>query len=834
MAYLIACADGDWTAAATWQLVNATGVTQLDSQASNQAVTTAFVSSAAFTPGAITIDGIAVKVATRSVSPTGTMTVRLAQGGVAVANTTVTINVSDLPDDIGSAGTSYVGCSIGWTFFRFSTNVTLVAATAYTVQVTTSNASQVNLFTNGTAGNWCRLLRTTTTQAPAAGDSMFICGEWTAAATKTDRTVTYDQTASTDYGGASTSLASVGVSKGGTLLLQNTAATDYVFRLSGLLQFWAESVHDFGVTDALPTDSTFTLEFDCAADNDFGIVSYAGLNFAGSDCFGTGIVRTILTADAAATDTSLTVADDTGWRSGDVIAIAPTQRTVTQGEERPLNADAGATSLAFTTGLSFAHAGNATNETQADVVVLTRNFTVTSTGAVQTFIYVRGPLPVACSWVAFERGGTTARAGLDIGGGVAHTFDYCSFFRCKDDAIAPLSGGLASIAFTNCTSWSTGNTTAGAVLQAGTNNTLTAMTATDCTFLNVGTSLSLGLYAGGGCAVSVSGCRFAGFSEAGLRVDSIAASVTVEDSDFYCSGAGSTQSLFINSGGNFGIRIRRCKVWRNNSTGGISVTACFDVDIEDCTLYGNGGANILWSTSVGRILNCTLASETGFATASGVTISPGTLDGAVDLEIHGCDFSQVVNNRIAHTTDITQTTATARFRLLVTGTPLRAATEVSAVTFKTGSYVAFQRRDDTADLHTFRKYGYGTIDIETSTVGDAAPSMKMSPESAAVKFESQKMGYPVAATKQITFSVKVRKNGTYNGAAPRLVLKANGAIGINKDVVLDTHTAAADTWETLTGQMPAAADEDGVAQVVVDCDGTAGAIFVDDFSAVST
>ena len=55
MAYLHCGADGDWTAAGTWQLVNATGVTLLDSQVNNSVLTTAYVSSAAFTPGAITI-----------------------------------------------------------------------------------------------------------------------------------------------------------------------------------------------------------------------------------------------------------------------------------------------------------------------------------------------------------------------------------------------------------------------------------------------------------------------------------------------------------------------------------------------------------------------------------------------------------------------------------------------------------------------------------------------------------------------------------------------------------------------------------------------------------
>lgn len=832
-AYLHCCADGDWTAAATWELCDATAL--LDSQASNQALTTSFVSSAAFTPGAITIDGIAVKVATRTLSPTGTMSVRLAIAGVAVAGTTVTINVSDLPDDIGSAGTSYSGCSIGWVFFKFSASVTLVAATAYTLQATTSSAAQVNCFTNGTAGNWSRLLRTTTTAAPIAGDSLFIGGEWTAAATKTDRAVTYNETASTDYGGASVAVASIGVSKGGTLNLQNTAATAYVLRLSGLLQFWAGSVHDFGVTNVLPDDSSFKLEFDCAADNDFGLCTFAGLNFKGPDHWGTGHHYARLTADAAVAATAMTLDRTTGWKSGEIVVVAPTTRVITAGEERILNADAIGTGIVVTAGLANAHQGNAAWEAQADVINLTRKFTFTSTGAFQNFIYMRGPTGVTATFVHFERLGSFTRIGFDLGGSVTHEFTDCCFSRAKDDLLWPVASGGATYIFTRCTSWQIGTTTAGWLLIGQGVGSINACTATDCVFLSSGTNLNGCLYLPASCQTIVTGSRFSGFAEAGVRIEGGQQGAIIEDCEFYNSGSGTTQALFFNSGGSYQARVRRCKFWRNVGIAGASINGVYDMEFEDCSFYGNASAGVLWTISTGRILNSLFASETGYACASGLSVNPSSQPGSTDVELHGCDFSLVAGNRIAHTTqDILQTVANVRWRLLVAGTPLRCATEISAVTWDTGTVIAWQRRDGAANIHSTRKYGYGTIDIETSTVGVATPSMKMSPEEATVKFESQKMGYPVVSGKQITFSASVRKNGTYNGNAPRLVLKANGAIGVNKDVVLDTHTAAADTWETLTGQMPATADEDGVAQVVVDCDGTAGAIFVDDFSASST
>lgn len=828
MATLHARADGNWTTAATWGVCNATAL--LDSQAANTALTTAFVSSAAFMPGAITVDGIAVKIASRATSPTGTMSVRLAVGGVAVAGTTVTINVSDIPDDVGTAGSSYTGCSIGWFFFRFASPVTLLAATNYTVQARTSSSSQVNLFRNATAGNWSRLLRTTTTAAPAAGDSLFIGGEWTAAATKTDRTVTIDETATTDYGSASTSLASLGVSKGGTLALATSASTNYRLRLSGILAFWLESAATFGTSGTpLPSTSTFELQFDCAADADFGIVAYISLGFYGADRCGTGITRTRLAADAAATDTSLTVEDSTGWKNGDTIAISPTRRVTNQGEERPLNADASGTSLSFATGLVVDHDGNAAWGAQADVINVTRNLRVVPTSTFVWFFYQRGTTTdITGSWAEFDRMGSTARVGFDIQSGT-YSFTDCAFTRSKDDVFVPSASSTATFTFTRCMFWSCQSTTAGAILSASGTGTFT-ITFVDCVVIGNGTSGSFTVYCNASDTVTMQGSRFSGH-ECALRSDAGSDLLLVEDCEFSCLSGGVSSGVLINSG-NAAVRFRRCKFWRNGAAGAVTVTNSFDVDFEDCEFYGNGSPNLQWQTSKGRLLGCAFASETGYATGTGINVNPGTLDGALDLELHGCSFSEVVGNRIAHgTTDLNISSLLTRFRLLLSGTILRAATPISPSSgYYRGTYIAYQRKDDVADTHQWRLYGYGQIDIETGTFGDASPSMKLTPESAVRKLETNLFTKAVPSGQTATFSAKVRKNGAYNGNAPRLVLKANGAIGVDKDVVLATHTAAADVWETLTGAMPSGAEEDGIAGVVVDCDGTAGNVFVDDVS----
>ena len=83
----------------------------------------------------------------------------------------------------------------------------------------------------------------------------------------------------------------------------------------------------------------------------------------------------------------------------------------------------------------------------------------------------------------------------------------------------------------------------------------------------------------------------------------------------------------------------------------------------------------------------------------------------------------------------------------------------------------------------------------------------------------------------VTPSIYVRENASYNGARARLIVKENAAVGITSDTVLDTATAASDeAWEQLTGTTAAVTD-DGVLEFVVDCDGTAGQLNVDDFTA---
>jgi hypothetical protein len=81
----LASLGGNFTSAGSWALVDATSYAERSLANSNTQLTTSYVSSSTFTPGAITIDGLAVFVYSRSQTPSGTLTVALDQGGSDVA-----------------------------------------------------------------------------------------------------------------------------------------------------------------------------------------------------------------------------------------------------------------------------------------------------------------------------------------------------------------------------------------------------------------------------------------------------------------------------------------------------------------------------------------------------------------------------------------------------------------------------------------------------------------------------------------------------------------------------------------------------------------------------
>jgi hypothetical protein len=720
------------------------------------------------------------------------------------------------------------------------------------------------------------MLRTTTTAAPAAGDSMFVLGEWTAAATKTNRAVTMDETASTDYGGTSTTLSSLGISVGGTLAYGTAAATNYVLRLSGVLDVWAGGTLTIGTNPAtggtsMPRDSTAVLEFDCAADGDFGFRLWGTAVFRAyglSRTLGKDVVQCLLNTDEAAAQTVLGVDTDTGWLNGDTIAIASTSQTATDAETATLNGAAGATSITVSAGIAASHLGTAANLTQAEVILLTRNVMVRSVSS--TFM----------SYGKFD--GSTANAtGATIEWAWVDFRYLGSSASTKNGALHALSTP-ASVSASFC-NFRDGESN-GLIFAAHANVVTGTLTVTDCTFYNIGVgsssihAINISSCASASVTCTITRCTWIGDNNASstwsffnmedatspFLVDSCRMSsgsgtgITISGSSDYsiskritgcnihCLGRGITLSA---SSGLQGVVIEDCTLWRNPTAGtGVGAISCsspvFDLLVEDCVFFGNGALGASFAASspvVGAVFrNCSFSGDTTFGCARGMSFTQSQC--LYRARFENCTFGVVTGIRVAHTTASIGSSGAltnCTIELTLVNTNLADATEFETnmtVGALGRSFAVRQRKDQTTNTHEKLYWRLGTVAYDTVTFRTASPSEKMTPTfgtSTLFKLRGSPKRVPVISGRAVTVSCYVRKDGSYNGGQPRLILLANPALGVDDDLVLKTMTGGSGAWEQLTGTQTPVAEEDGVVEVVVECDGTAGNLYVDDWSASS-
>jgi hypothetical protein len=235
-----------------------------------------------------------------------------------------------------------------------------------------------------------------------------------------------------------------------------------------------------------------------------------------------------------------------------------------------------------------------------------------------------------------------------------------------------------------------------------------------------------------------------------------------------------------------------------------------------------------------------LNGDTSFATTNGFI--PATAAGGIAgiTIFDNCEFSTVSGIKTAHTIDIAHTNLPCYTQVILRNTKLGAATPVGAqAQLRFNGYVASTKHNQVAGDHRMW-LRYGILSTDTIIFNTASPSMRIAPTSATMKLESAPLyqGLKVAVNNggTVTVSVYTRRSSAgdgaaYNGAQPRLIAKANPALGasFDSDVVLDTHSAADGTWEQLSGTTPAVTDN-GVVECVVDCDGTVGWVNLDDWA----
>lgn len=831
MATLISRATGDFTAAATWALANSTA--ELDSEAASTAVGTGGTNSSAFTPGLVAVDAIAVKLAARAANPTGTFKVELWDDvlGAVIADTTVTVNVADLDAN-----------GLGWYVFLLPQGAVDLPVGAIRVRVTCSVASEVTLYRNSTADNWSRQLRTTTQQAPAATDKLIVAGEHTGQGTGNSFTVTMNNTATTTFG-ATSHPQSLSISKRATLSYGVAGSTAYLLKIKGIVAVYGGGTLSIGTSGA-PIDAAGTtgvLQFDPTSNVDSGLRIEGGgiVNLYGKP----KAAHTKLTADVAAAGTVLTVEETDGWEAGDVLAIASTTQTPGQCEHKTVSTVDSATQVTLTAGVTNAHSGTA--PTQGEVLNLTRRARIGGASAtLQGYILHRaaGVMNAQDGEFYWMGSATADKRGYDY----RATTGSGTFTRCVwHDMIVTQSWGIrttagdnyANLTLTDCVFY---NCEQGCL-------TLAVTTASTWTITNCVAMKTIGVF--NVLTINDLGGTIDGLTAIGSP-SGLSHGMTLQE--FGVEATGSFNNLVAHSNSAVGIAIQasgglftNLTAWRNGTghafSAGIHCIGRGTV-VEDVVSFGNANkgnlAPITTSASLGLVVRrAILNGDTTFASVGGVVVGQSTgSDVSSEVTFEDCDLGTASGIKTTHTAgdlDLAFAKMYVRwtFRNCKFSSTNLFSTAFWANTTK-GSYVRSQKHNQVAGAHkTF--YGHGTVEIEATTFKTAAPSEKLSPTAATStwKLASGVKRVAVANGGAVTPSVWVRKDSSYNGNAPRLILKRNVAAGIAADVVLDTLSVGADTWEELTAATAAVTD-DAILEFYVDCDGTAGSVFADDWSAV--
>lgn len=805
----------------------------------------------AFTPAAATCDGILLYLTRNAVGSNGTFTVGLSTDGVNFLAQQVTVNVSDIPycGFQPNSATTLIGT---WMFFKFPSTVTFSGSTAYRVGVVSSNPGTVNVFRgSSTATDWTKLLRLTSTAAPAATDVTFIVGEYTAAATFSATTITMDVTT-----GTATTFGRMDIGNKGTMSFGTTASTNYRLKMGGYLDVWSGGVLNMGTGGTpVPSTSTALLEFESsgttAGSTMFGLDINNGATFT---TFGNAITQSaLLAADAISTATSLTTNVSTGWKSGDLIGLASTTTTAGNSEKKALTADAVTTTLTITA-LSSAHSGTA--PTQGELINLTRNVKVQglATGT-PGFVFVDSGATVSCSNTEFTflGNGSTPTAGIGLRtnplatpAGTA-TFSGCAIHDMGSSANAfnldaMSTAPIDSITISNCNIYNTANTgiivSNVAATPNGSNINFSNIIGMQCTSSMLSTSTA---------RINVSNCTAAGNPSIGFNY----ADNTTAGSQIV---AGTFTGNVAHSNGGIGISITAAlanlnwsslTIWRNTGAGLSAIAALSDSLISQVTAFGNTQQGLIVDSIHQNVVWDRLTFDAGVSLLQPVGITFGSV------------AYTGLNTWIMNSTFGTSSThATADWNLAVANTYM--ALFCNNVSMASAIQIASSGVNNLNNLRSQSKIGitrigqasgvhkmflsYGTISSDNVRFNTAAPSERLTPTAvpttARLRLESAPKRVALNNGQNTTVSVFVRQSTVaadgqvYAGSAPRLLLKANPGAGILTDVVLASGTAAGfGAFELLTATTATVSD-DAVLEFVVDCNGLTGGGFIscDDWS----
>ena len=569
-----------------------------------------------------------------------------------------------------------------------------------------------------------------------------------------------------------------------------------------------------------------------------GTISYVGNS---TQCFIFDHVS--LVTASSISNTTFNVDADTGWLSGDAVCVASTTRNVNESEIYPLNANAGASS--FTSALyPFGITGNAfngthsgTSPTQGEVGLLTRNVKIRSISTtLMSYVYCTALATVTASWAEFHQLGTNiaSKRGIEIEAGATtnpKNFSYCSAHDFEYGGFWCANGSTTSmnVTLSNNIIWKTGG--GGGAITLNGNITNTDWTFDGNLIIQFTGVTAIWLGDVGGVCTNNTVVGIGNSQPAIMLQESNVAIGTFNNNTVHSCAGWALQNNSTNLSG----VINNFSAWRCNDYGVYNnAGTCPDLSFNNLTLFGNNTYNmntvsdtlVITGTSV-------IAGDASFAVQYGIRFVQGA---RALFDISGVDFSGTGTGLAAHTSNEIFFTSANFFTLSGTLNNCKFAASGGPISSKSvwskSSYLGFEKYSQIAGDHR-TEMAYGQLKTDSVVFNTASPSMRMTANSASSKLESAPKGkgiqVAVNSSTAITASVYVRKDSTYTGNQPRLIVRANAAIGINVDTVLATYASSTGTWNQISGTTIGATD-DGVMEFIVDCDGTAGFINVDDWA----
>lgn len=808
---------------------------------------TNYSTSSNFTPGAVEVDAIALKFTRSGSVGTGTMSISLYDATSASEVVAITVPCNDVP-----YGTPSNGYRPGWALFSLGANYLLEAGKNYVVRLkATANTPYIAYSTGVT--NWHHMLRTTTNAAPSTGDSVMIIGLWTAAGTWTQYTVTVDTTSTSPTFGATPSGTyfeerNTGIYVARSTLTWPTTSSTTVSITGGLRVHWGGKVQCGTTASPIERGTTASIYFVSGTGNIINQQGGTTVSFVGqsphSSC---SLNHTTLVLNATSGSTaSLTVADQTYWTSGSPVVIANAgYNNYDKHQRTTLSTDAGTNSLQMTSAAIYSFQGSSGNYAGCEIFLRSHNVQINC--STTTFM--------AAHTIASSTSLTLQWMQSDQFSWYMNSVTSASIYVDKVAFWFPTTSGNSNTGLRFDGSWNGANIF---IRDVWTNNpggwqwylTGNANTATTASidgmysFSEASNAGGVYLYHGTHWTALKKVRLYCGNGPLSGNGPAAGWKPAIDDYLADCLVVGSSNGRQLDVPPNiYGATFNRMALvsgfhlilfsyahsgltWKDgyfaggsnyNTLIGSSVVRLNNILFDGCQF---GGKNqIFWDVD---------AAYSGFLEAKFLNCrSNGNPHTGVFIRAANVGDSNLpVEMRVTVSPDFASWGANV-------------INATSAPFFTTSSFVAISKYGGTAgDYRIFKPtcpvastYSFcPSIQTDQTVYHTAAPSEKLNPLFSSVKLESSVKRFAVTSGSTASVGVWVYKSAAYNGNQPRLIIKRNDIAGYNVDTTGSVMSTGTGAWENLTTTIAAAVD-DIVLEVVVDCDGTTGSTYVDDWTA---